>query len=260
MIDPASAPPVAHAPPPDSGEKVLRWRKNERMGGMVPVWETRPASAQTAVEDRLTQAATGRTGENFAEALAYAQTGHAQDPYDNAQEFGFGDLIDMVNPLQHIPVVGHLYREITGDEIRPIARIVGGGVFGGVAGAAGGLIDTIVEYETGRSVTGNVIALVTEGETPQYRSMAQDSPEKRLTAAIASAQEDPNDLPGTVIGFADLGGNRSASYEQVAAADGRTAGKSWRKAQPAPVMPAREPITELSFSPMPPARAYKFND
>ncbi|MEP4884867.1 MAG: hypothetical protein ABJ215_00715, partial [Alphaproteobacteria bacterium] len=39
----------------------------------------------------------------------------------------FSTLLDIVNPLQHIPLVSSLYREITGDEISPSARIVGGG-------------------------------------------------------------------------------------------------------------------------------------
>src|SRR5215470_6180450 len=29
--------------------------------------------------------------------------------------FGFGDLVDIVNPLQHIPVVATIYRNMTGD-------------------------------------------------------------------------------------------------------------------------------------------------
>ena len=31
----------------------------------------------------------------------------------------------MINPLQHIPVVSYLYRQFTGDSIRPIGQIVG---------------------------------------------------------------------------------------------------------------------------------------
>ena len=49
---------------------------------------------------------------------------------------GFADLLDMVNPLQHIPVIGSIYRQISGDEIRPIIKIAGGALFGGPLGAA----------------------------------------------------------------------------------------------------------------------------
>lgn len=64
--------------------------------------------------------------------------------------FGFFDLLDMINPLQHIPVVGTIYRAITGDEIRSISRIIGGAVFGGPLGAAGGLMTAVIEDGTGK--------------------------------------------------------------------------------------------------------------
>ncbi len=214
MLDPVltAAPPQQAAP--DPARKVLHWRRNERMGGMVPVWETGAADAKTKIADRLAQAENGGKSESFAAALAYAQPDMAANPYENAQEFGFGDLIDMANPLHHLPVVGYLYRELTGDDIRPIAKIIGGGIYGGVAGAAAGLVDTAIEYETGRSLTGNVVALVTEGDAPAYRSIAQGGPEQRLNAAAAYNGEKPRNLPNAVIGFADTGGQKSRFVAQ----------------------------------------------
>lgn len=47
----------------------------------------------------------------------------------------FSDLIDLVNPLQHIPVVGNLYRKLTQDTIDPAVRVAGGALFGGPLGA-----------------------------------------------------------------------------------------------------------------------------
>ncbi|MCP5198746.1 MAG: hypothetical protein H6977_01950 [Gammaproteobacteria bacterium] len=49
--------------------------------------------------------------------------------------FTFGDLVDLVNPLQHIPVLGSYYRKWTGDTIAPALRIAGGALFGGPIGA-----------------------------------------------------------------------------------------------------------------------------
>ncbi|MEQ8232021.1 MAG: hypothetical protein RLW61_05530 [Gammaproteobacteria bacterium] len=48
----------------------------------------------------------------------------------------FGDLVDLVNPLHHLPVIGNLYRKLTGDTIAPALRIGGGALFGGPFGAA----------------------------------------------------------------------------------------------------------------------------
>lgn len=47
----------------------------------------------------------------------------------------FRDLLDVINPLQHIPVVGNLYRRMTGDVLDPAMRLAGGALFGGPIGA-----------------------------------------------------------------------------------------------------------------------------
>jgi|GEM_PF-6243289 len=72
---------------------------NDRMAGSTPVWE-------------------GKGG--FAEYIA---------------DSGFSDIIDIVNPLQHIPIVSKFYQSMTGDTIGNIAKIVGGALFGGPLGA-----------------------------------------------------------------------------------------------------------------------------
>lgn len=64
-------------------------------------------------------------------------------------EFSFWDLVDIVNPLQHIPVVNAVYREITGDQINNFGRIAGGAIFGGFLGAAVGGVNAIAKNETG---------------------------------------------------------------------------------------------------------------
>lgn len=56
--------------------------------------------------------------------------------------FTFGDLIDIVNPLQHIPIVNTIYRKISGDTIAPAMEIAGGALFGGPFGAAMSIVTT----------------------------------------------------------------------------------------------------------------------
>ncbi len=236
-------------------KKVLYWKKNERMGGMVPVWgvDNTIKTAKTDIEDKLSQATAGTPEEDsFEAAMAYAETDSSASPSAD-EEFGFGDLVDMVNPLHHLPLVGYLYREITGDEIKPIAKIIGDGVFGGMAGAAAGLVDTVIEYETGKSLTGNVLALVTDGQKPDYRSSVPDQPEKRLNEAIKNIEDSPHqNLPGSVLSFTDLGYGRREVTERVQAADGRTAGTMTRKyTQMTPPEIIREPITRMKLDPLP---------
>ncbi len=75
-------------------------------------------------------------------------------------EFDFGDILDVVNPLQHIPVVSSIYRELTGDEIGPAPRIMGGALFGGIVGAVASLVNVLVEDGTGKDLGEHAIALV----------------------------------------------------------------------------------------------------
>lgn len=71
--------------------------------------------------------------------------------------FGFGDILDVVNPLQHIPVVSVFYRELTGDDIGPLPRLLGGGLFGGILGAASSLANILIEDATGNDMGGHVM-------------------------------------------------------------------------------------------------------
>ncbi len=73
--------------------------------------------------------------------------------------FGFADFLDVINPLQHIPVLSSVYRAVTGDEIGPAARMVGGGLFGGAVGFVAGLVNALVASLTGRDVGEHVMAL-----------------------------------------------------------------------------------------------------
>ena len=77
--------------------------------------------------------------------------------------FTFGDLVDLINPLHHVPILSWAYRAITGDDIAPAARALGGGLFGGIAGIAAGVIEAAVETTTGRDAGAHVIALLAGG-------------------------------------------------------------------------------------------------
>jgi hypothetical protein len=57
----------------------------------------------------------------------------------------FGQILDIVNPLQHIPLISNLYRNLTGDKIDAFAHIAGGAIFGGPLGAAGAAASEIVK-------------------------------------------------------------------------------------------------------------------
>ncbi|MDB5359293.1 MAG: hypothetical protein JWO51_590 [Rhodospirillales bacterium] len=72
--------------------------------------------------------------------------------------FSFHDVLDAINPLQHIPIVGTIYRAVTGDTLGNAARVVGDGLYGGVIGVIAGLVDVSVLENTGKDIGGNVMA------------------------------------------------------------------------------------------------------
>lgn len=105
----------------------------------------------------------------------------APDEYVNldAKPLGFGDILEAFNPLQHLPVIGSVYRSVTGATIEPAARFVGGLLFGGALGAASAVVNSIVEGISGKDVGEHVIAMVSPGANtpvppPSVPSMGGD--------------------------------------------------------------------------------------
>lgn len=119
-----------------------------------------PRSAQQTSLDRLAQAE--KPQEHFESALAYAADldTPAAPEKEQSDSYDFYDVLDVVNPLHHIPLVGTLYRGITGDEIKPAAQIIGGTIYGGPVGAVSSTVNVVIQHETGRDITGNAIAML----------------------------------------------------------------------------------------------------
>lgn len=50
------------------------------------------------------------------------------------QTLRFADILDVINPLQHIPVINYAYRALTGDSIATQNAVAGGALYGGPLG------------------------------------------------------------------------------------------------------------------------------
>ncbi len=100
-------------------------------------------------------------------------------------DFGFDDFLDIINPLQHIPFVSTLYREITGDEIAAPARVFGGTLFGGPTGFLSAMVNTMFDEIAGEDIGTAVVALF-DGEGAEEPQVAEPG-EPALTAAQAEA-------------------------------------------------------------------------
>ncbi|HEY5237121.1 MAG TPA: hypothetical protein VIJ62_01970 [Rhizomicrobium sp.] len=90
---------------------------------------------------------------------AAANTNAASDAPETDSKSAFDDLLDIVNPLQHIPIVSTIYRAITGDTIHPFEQIAGDTLYGGALGFAGSLADTAFTQLAGKSLGDTVMAM-----------------------------------------------------------------------------------------------------
>ncbi len=83
---------------------------------------------------------------------------------DPPQEFTFDDFLDIINPLQHLPIVSVIYRALTGDEIKPAMRILGDIGYGGPTGFMSSVAQVLFEAIFGDDIGGTAIALITGGD------------------------------------------------------------------------------------------------
>lgn len=82
---------------------------------------------------------------------------HLNEP---EQELTFDDIIDIINPLHHLPLVGMLYREFSGDKIKPAMQIAGGLAYGGPTGFLGSVGQVLFEAIFGDDIGGTVMGMI----------------------------------------------------------------------------------------------------
>jgi len=104
----------------------------------------------------------------------------------------FGDLLDIVNPLQHIPIVSTIYRAITGDQIKTFPKIAGDALFGGVVGFASSVADSIFEKITGKSVGDTVLAWVEKEFSIPPSAIALTAPAASAPRALIAPAMEPS--------------------------------------------------------------------
>lgn len=114
--------------------------------------------------------------------------------------FSFGDILDTLNPLQHLPIVSTLYRAFTGDAIAPASRVLGDVLFGGPIGAATGVVNAALKYLSGKDAGEHMLALLplptrVEGETVMLAFHTPPAPSP--TASRTSPRKSNPPVPQT---------------------------------------------------------------
>lgn len=121
----------------------------------------------------------------------------AEKPADVAggeTRFTFSDFLSVINPLQHIPVVGSIYRAITGDKIAPAFRVLSGALLGGPLGLVASVAGAIVEQTTGMDPGEQAVSLFMPAKTkpaapalpPEQFASTTATPAELATANVVS--------------------------------------------------------------------------
>lgn len=134
-------------------------------------------------------------------------------------DFSFADFLDIVNPLQHIPVVSTLYRSITGDKIGTPEKIAGDTLYGGLIGLFASLADTAFKEITGKDVGDTVLAFLTGDDAPVKTAAAPEKP-AQVTPAESVSTPDMSALLGAL----SRKGVDAGTAARAAYAYGRTIG------------------------------------
>ncbi len=161
----------------------------------VQSWKTPKipqGEAQKEIVANLDQAAKNSFDDEVRTALSYAPQRYEHQQLEDS--FSFGDVVDVVNPLQHLPVVGMVYRQLTGDDIRPMSQIVGGALYGGPIGAVTGTVNAISRVQTGKDVAEHALDFT--------RGTMFEKPDRTVSWERNSSVI--SDLPETVIAAVDL--------------------------------------------------------
>ncbi|SMH56001.1 hypothetical protein [Azospirillum agricola] len=84
--------------------------------------------------------------------------GHMGGGVEIRGEMSFWDFLDVINPLQHIPIVNTIYRNLTGDTIQPSSRVIGGILYGGPLGGMTAIANAVVEEAQGQDIGDQIMA------------------------------------------------------------------------------------------------------
>lgn len=153
---------------------IQAWKKN------IVTSQNASHSPQAKIVQNLQQARESRTA-GFEVTSQHAMSFRGEAARQPAQDtYQFSDVIDVVNPLHHLPVVGFVYRNLTGDDIHPASQIVGGALYGGPIGAAAGMANAVSKMKTGKDLGDHAMAMIGGNDKTMRNALAPQRPQENL--------------------------------------------------------------------------------
>jgi len=130
----------------------------------------------------------------------------------------FHHLLDVINPLQHLPVIGTIYRAITGEHIGAVEKVMGDALYGGLWGAASSVADLAFEGITGHSLEDTVLGWFSHDSGTKLASVKVAAPNISSSTSLPSA--DLPALPSMLTASAAPDGLELISFGNALAAKG----------------------------------------
>jgi hypothetical protein len=164
----------------------------------------------------------------------------------------FHHILDVINPLQHLPVVSTIYRAITGEHIGPIEKIAGDALYGGLWGAVSSIADVAFESLTGKDMEDTAMAWLKGDDDTAVASAKVAAPTITASAALPSSDmpalaSDASNLAVAANGLpVNLEINALTSALSAKGVDTNTAARAlyaYRRSMGAPAqMPVQTPV------------------
>ena len=170
---------------------------------------------------------------------------------DKQKGFTFSDFLDIVNPLQHLPVIGTIYRAVTGDTISLGARLVGGALFGGPIGVMSEAALAAADQAVGGDPGQKLLAFVGEMFDGGSDSAAAEVAKVETAAGGAAGPADPAVVTPPADGAAAIEAPTDAASDPTAVISVPAAAPILVPAGPKPAADATPAATAVA----PPANA-----
>jgi hypothetical protein len=123
--------------------------------------------------------------------------------WEKGPAFGFGDFVDIINPLQHIPIVATVYRNFSGDSIGAAPRVIGGALWGRIGGLVGGLANAVLEWWSGKDIGDHIYAALfgDPGKEPNAAALAQNRFPLPASISRAAIPAKPKSADAAMVSF-----------------------------------------------------------
>ena len=140
---------------------------------------------------------------------------------NRSADIGWRDVVDALNPLEHLPFVSTLFDEMTGHKPSSGSQLAGGTLLGGPIGFVASLVNVVFQGETGQGVGGTMVAALSGDDasaTTQVASIdagaaANASPEElsEIAPAAGGAAVEVGTISAKDNAVLDLYGGSAAS-------------------------------------------------